>query len=110
MFSTGALHVPRHADCLQGQHQGCRPKANVRSVLSFCCSDPYCIFMCSGRVVTMECVEHIVKPDMKDPISGEPLKESDIIPLRLVIFIRLKRSSAHKYNRQRLGLQARSSS
>jgi hypothetical protein len=38
---------------------------------------------CSGRVVTMDCVKKLVLPDMKDPISGEPLTKEDLIPLKL---------------------------
>lgn len=29
----------------------------------------------------MDCVRRIVKPDMRDPISGESLKEDEIIPI-----------------------------
>ncbi|KAJ8023511.1 Nitric oxide synthase-interacting protein [Holothuria leucospilota] len=36
----------------------------------------------SGKVVTMDCVEKLIKKDMRDPFSGELLKDSDIIPLK----------------------------
>lgn len=36
----------------------------------------------TGRVVTAECVERLVRPDMVEPISGEQLQEADIIPLQ----------------------------
>jgi nitric oxide synthase-interacting protein len=35
----------------------------------------------SGNVVTMDCVEKLIKKDMVDPTNGKPLKEKDIIPL-----------------------------
>ncbi|KAL3842442.1 hypothetical protein ACJMK2_020458 [Sinanodonta woodiana] len=36
----------------------------------------------SGAVVTMECVEKLVKLDMMDPICGAKLTDKDIIPLQ----------------------------
>eukprot|EP00053_Salpingoeca_punica_P006340 m.60264 g.60264 ORF g.60264 m.60264 type:complete len:303 (-) comp13648_c0_seq1:186-1094(-) len=36
----------------------------------------------SGRVVSKECVEKVIRPEMVDPISGEKLKESDLIPIK----------------------------
>lgn len=36
----------------------------------------------SGRVVTAECVEKIIRPDMRDPISSDVLTERDLIPLQ----------------------------
>jgi len=36
----------------------------------------------SGTVVTMECIEKLIKKDMLDPINGQKLKEEDIIPLQ----------------------------
>ncbi|PIK47838.1 putative nitric oxide synthase-interacting protein [Apostichopus japonicus] len=36
----------------------------------------------SGKVVTMDCVEKLIRKDMKDPFTGESLKESDIIPIK----------------------------
>lgn len=48
----------------------------VHSVLTFAA------FFLSGRVVTMDCVNRIVRPEMRDPISGEPLTEADIIPIK----------------------------
>lgn len=38
----------------------------------------------SGNVVTMECVEKLIKPDMVCPITGQKLKESDIIIMERV--------------------------
>lgn len=36
----------------------------------------------SGNVVTMECVDKIIKKDMLDPLTGDSLKPEDIIPLQ----------------------------
>ena len=38
----------------------------------------------SGCVVTLECVEKLIKKDMLDPINSQPLKSSDIITLQRV--------------------------
>ena len=38
----------------------------------------------SGDVVTMECIEKLVKKDMVHPLTGEKLKEKDIIVLQRV--------------------------
>lgn len=40
--------------------------------------------VCSGAVVTLECVEKLIKKDMLDPISGDKLADKDIIPLQRV--------------------------
>jgi len=45
-------------------------------------SIPCVVLKPSGNVVTMECYEKFIKKDMIDPITGEKLKESDIIPLQ----------------------------
>lgn len=45
-------------------------------------SVPCAILRTSGSVVTMECVEKIIKKDMVDPINGKKLCESHIIPLQ----------------------------
>lgn len=45
-------------------------------------SVPCALLKTSGEVVTMECVEKLIKKDMLDPINGKPLKDSDIIPLQ----------------------------
>lgn len=37
-----------------------------------------------GAVVTLECVEKLIRKDMIDPISGEKLKEKDIIVFQRV--------------------------
>ena len=42
---------------------------------------PCAVLKTSGNVVTMECVEKLIRKDMLDPITGEKLKETDIIPL-----------------------------
>ncbi|XP_068097496.1 nitric oxide synthase-interacting protein [Hyperolius riggenbachi] len=42
-------------------------------------SVPCAVLRPSGAVVTMECVERLIKKDMTDPISGEKLTEKDII-------------------------------
>lgn len=36
----------------------------------------------TGDVVTMECVEKIIKKDMIHPLTGQTLKEKDIITLQ----------------------------
>lgn len=36
-----------------------------------------------GSVVTLDCVEKLLKKDMLDPINSKPMKESDIIPLKV---------------------------
>lgn len=38
--------------------------------------------LCSQCVVTMECVEKIIRKEMTDPINGKPLEEDDIIELQ----------------------------
>ncbi|BFZ04984.1 hypothetical protein BsWGS_08023 [Bradybaena similaris] len=45
-------------------------------------SVPCAVLRPSGAVVTMECVEKIISKDMLDPISGQKLKDKDIIPLQ----------------------------
>ena len=35
-------------------------------------------------MVTLECVEKLIKKDMLDPINSQPLKSSDIITLQRV--------------------------
>ncbi|XP_023682033.1 nitric oxide synthase-interacting protein [Paramormyrops kingsleyae] len=45
-------------------------------------SVPCAVLRPSGVVVTMECVERLIRKDMVDPINGEKLKEKDIIPLQ----------------------------
>ena len=43
---------------------------------------PCAVLRPSGMVVTMDCIEKIIRKDMMDPLSGKRLKEKDIIPLR----------------------------
>ncbi|NP_001007435.1 nitric oxide synthase-interacting protein isoform X1 [Danio rerio] len=45
-------------------------------------SVPCAVLRPSGVVVTMECVEKLIKKDMVDPITGDKLKEKDIIPIQ----------------------------
>ncbi|OCT70853.1 nitric oxide synthase-interacting protein isoform X1 [Xenopus laevis] len=45
-------------------------------------SVPCAVLRPSGAVVTMECVEKLIKKDMIDPISGDKLSEHDIIMLQ----------------------------
>lgn len=42
----------------------------------------YLIYRTTGDVVTMECVEKIIKKDWLHPLTGDKLKEKDIIPLQ----------------------------
>ncbi|XP_039745816.1 nitric oxide synthase-interacting protein homolog [Pararge aegeria] len=43
---------------------------------------PCAIIRTSGHVITMECVEKIIKKDWINPLTGDKLKEKDIIPLQ----------------------------
>ncbi|CAK1544744.1 unnamed protein product [Leptosia nina] len=43
---------------------------------------PCAIIRTTGHVVTMECVEKIIKKDWLHPLTGDTLKEKDIIPLQ----------------------------
>uniref|UniRef100_A0A8C2H5B6 Nitric oxide synthase-interacting protein n=1 Tax=Cyprinus carpio TaxID=7962 RepID=A0A8C2H5B6_CYPCA len=45
-------------------------------------SVPCAVLRPSGAVVTMECVEKLIQKDMIDPVTGDELKEKDIIPLQ----------------------------
>ncbi|XP_051741471.1 nitric oxide synthase-interacting protein isoform X2 [Ctenopharyngodon idella] len=45
-------------------------------------SVPSAVLRPSGAVVTMECVEKLIRKDMIDPMTGDKLKEKDIIPLQ----------------------------
>ncbi|XP_051845764.1 LOW QUALITY PROTEIN: nitric oxide synthase-interacting protein [Antechinus flavipes] len=45
-------------------------------------STPCAVLRPSGAVVTVECVERLIRKDMVDPISGAPLTDKDIIPLQ----------------------------
>lgn len=42
----------------------------------------YLFFRSTGHVVTMECVEKIIKTDWTHPLTGDKLKDKDIIPLQ----------------------------
>lgn len=43
---------------------------------------PCAVIRTTGHVVTMECVEKIIKKDWLHPLTGDKLKEKDIIPLQ----------------------------
>lgn len=43
---------------------------------------PCAVLRPSGAVVTLECVDRLIRPDMRDPLSGDPLSERDIIVLQ----------------------------
>lgn len=45
-------------------------------------SVPCAVLRPSGSVVTLECVEKLIRKDMMDPVSGDKLKENDIIVLQ----------------------------
>lgn len=45
-------------------------------------SVPCAVLRPSGAVVTLECVEKLIKKDMQDPITGESLSEKDIIVIQ----------------------------
>ncbi|XP_043846969.1 nitric oxide synthase-interacting protein [Dromiciops gliroides] len=45
-------------------------------------STPCAVLRPSGAVVTVECVERLIRKDMVDPISGTPLTDKDIILLQ----------------------------
>ena len=36
----------------------------------------------SGNIVTMECVDNLIRKDMVDPTNGKKITEKDIIPLQ----------------------------
>lgn len=45
-------------------------------------SVPCAVLKTSNNVVTMECVEKLIKLEMKDPLNGKTLTDKDIIPLQ----------------------------
>ena len=45
-------------------------------------SVPCAVLRSSGTVVTMDCVNRLIKLDMVDPISGMKLNDNDIIPMQ----------------------------
>lgn len=45
-------------------------------------SVPCAVLRTSGNVVTMECIEKIIKKDMIDPTNGKKMTDKDIIPLQ----------------------------
>lgn len=45
------------------------------------------LFLCSGDVITTECFEKLIKKDMVHPLTGQKLKEKDIIHLQRVFQI-----------------------
>ncbi|XP_075461872.1 nitric oxide synthase-interacting protein [Ascaphus truei] len=54
--------------------------AVTRDMLGNCV--PCAVLRPSGAVVTLECVERLIKKDMTDPITGDKLKERDIVVLQ----------------------------
>lgn len=44
---------------------------------------PCAVLRPSGNVVTMECIEKLIKKDWTDPVTGDKLKEKDIIPVQM---------------------------
>ena len=42
----------------------------------------FAVSPCSGAVVTLECVEKLIRKDMVDPVNGDTLTERDIIVLQ----------------------------
>ena len=45
-------------------------------------SVPCAVLRTSGNVVTMDCVNRLIKSDMLDPITGQKLTDADIIPMQ----------------------------
>ncbi|XP_061218573.1 nitric oxide synthase-interacting protein [Neopsephotus bourkii] len=45
-------------------------------------ASPCAVLRPSGAVVTLACVERLIRKEMKDPVTGEPLREEDIIVLQ----------------------------
>jgi nitric oxide synthase-interacting protein len=45
-------------------------------------SVPCAVLRTSGNVVTMDCVNRLIKIDMTDPITGAKLTDADIIPMQ----------------------------
>ncbi|NWV79526.1 NOSIP protein, partial [Dasyornis broadbenti] len=43
---------------------------------------PCAVLRPSGAVVTLDCVERLIRKDMRDPLSGDPLTDDDIIVLQ----------------------------
>ncbi|XP_030366754.1 nitric oxide synthase-interacting protein [Strigops habroptila] len=43
---------------------------------------PCAVLRPSGAVVTLDCVERLIRKEMKDPVTGDPLTEADIIVLQ----------------------------
>jgi len=44
---------------------------------------PCAVLKSTGDVVTMECVEKLIRKDMRHPVTGEVLAEADILPLQM---------------------------
>jgi hypothetical protein len=45
-------------------------------------SVPCAVLRTSGNVVTMDCVNRLIKLDMIDPVTGDKLTDNDIIPMQ----------------------------
>lgn len=77
--------MPRHVQCCDPREWGCGEKRLEGSEgprvhgLTF-----GTVFHCSGAVVTLECVEKLIRKDMVDPVNGDTLTERDIIVLQRV--------------------------
>lgn len=61
----------------RGQRYVC---AVTRDALSN--ATPCAVLRPSGAVVTLDCVERLIRKEMRDPLSGAPLAEGDIIVLQ----------------------------
>ncbi|KAM9259539.1 nitric oxide synthase-interacting protein [Morus bassanus] len=61
----------------RGQRYVC---AVTRDALSN--ATPCAVLRPSGAVVTMDCVERLIRKEMRDPLTGDPLTEADIIVLQ----------------------------
>lgn len=48
------------------------------------CIESYLLICCRGDVVTVECVEKLIKKDWLHPLTGEKLTEKDIIYMQRV--------------------------
>ncbi|CAG0917758.1 unnamed protein product [Notodromas monacha] len=60
-------------------------------------STPCAVLRPTGDVVTVECVEKLIKKDMLHPLTGETLKESDIILLKMVRFLGVEFRLFHEF-------------
>lgn len=54
------------------------------NIILFHYDNMFFCFVSSGHVITMECLEKLIKKDWLHPLTGEKLTENDIIPLQRV--------------------------